>query len=1043
MVTGYKRIKILSEAEINDLYSLPKFTLEEKIVFFTLNKKERQFVEKIPDISSKVYAILQLGYFKAKGRLFSFNYEDVQQDLDYVLTQYFTIQNKHKSILLKAKKEETNKKILALLNFRDFNDKAHKELVEQALLLARIHANHLDIFRELLSQIQIRQITLPSYTILQGIISLAISIEFKRIDNILTSNISQAFETFLSNMTQSGSTVNLSILKIEPKNFKYLELKAECAKSLTYSEYYKLSKQLIDKLEISPKCIRYYAGIADEYNIYRLEKLSRRLIKLCLLCYINQRYKEIINNLITSFIYYNNNFIQEANEYANQQLVLHTIHYNNNLPKVSSLLRFMGEDAEQIDHTNFWKSAYNILPKTQYLPTADYIAGQSFDFESAKWEFYVNKAKRIKGNLRMLFRSIEFCSIKKDDDLMQAISFLKDVFDKDLPLSKVATDKFPDKFIPKNIRKYLHIAKNDSTAKSESTKQARTNSDKATKINAYHPDKYEFYLYQSIAKEIDKGNIFCNESIKYKSLSADLVSDKVWQNKDELLQKLNYPNIAVNIEQRLNELEVKLHTKILEVNRKIASKENSHIKIKESKTKDDKVDKGGKTQHKWHLINPTIEEKDDNFFAGVPNINISELLYFINEQTNFCEAFDHIKPRYSKQKADYEGIIACIVANGFSFGTYRMSRSCDISYSTLSNIEKNFLSLENLREANDIISNKIASLKVFNSWNILPDKLLAAVDGQKFETRLDTMQARYSPKYFGLKKGIVPFSMVLNHVPINCKIIGANEHESHYTYDIIYNNTSDVDPDAVSGDMHSINRVNFAALDSISKLFMPNFSDPEEQVKSLRSMKPLVLYKDCFIKPTKLANRKLITEEWENIQRIFVSLATQESTQATIISKLSSHKRYSRIKTALWEYDSILKSIYLLDFIEDDILRSQIRKALNRVESYHQLRRAIAKVHSGKFRGQTILENEVWNQCSRLLANSIILYNAIILDKLLAECIAQGNIEGINYLNSISPVRWEHINFIGKYVFLQGKSTINIEDIIAQLQKNLKTTLYT
>jgi hypothetical protein len=52
-------------------------------------------------------------------------------------------------------------------------------------------------------------------------------------------------------------------------------------------------------------------------------------------------------------------------------------------------------------------------------------------------------------------------------------------------------------------------------------------------------------------------------------------------------------------------------------------------------------------------------------------------------------------------------------------------------------------------------------------------------------------------------------------------------------------------------------------------------------------------------------------------------------------------------------------------------------------------------------------------------------------------------IEGINYLNSISPVRWEHINFIGKYVFLQGKSTINIEDIIAQLQKNLKTTLYT
>ena len=110
MVTGYKRIKILSESEINDLYSLPKFTLEEQIVFFSLNKKEKQLIKKIHDIPSKVHAILQLGYFKVKGRLFSFDYKDVLSDLDYVLTQYFTIQNKHKTILLKAKKEENNKR---------------------------------------------------------------------------------------------------------------------------------------------------------------------------------------------------------------------------------------------------------------------------------------------------------------------------------------------------------------------------------------------------------------------------------------------------------------------------------------------------------------------------------------------------------------------------------------------------------------------------------------------------------------------------------------------------------------------------------------------------------------------------------------------------------------------------------------------------------------------------------------------------------------------------------------------------------------------
>ena len=488
MVTGYKRIQILSEAEISDLYSLPKFTLEERVVFFSLNKKERQFIQKIPDISSKVHAILQLGYFKAKGCLFSFNYKDILLDLDYVLTQYFSIKDKHKKMLLKAKKEDSNKKILTLLNFKTFDDNARKKLIEHALLLTRIHANHIDIFRELLSHIQIQQLVLPSYTVLQEIISLAINIELKRIENILRDNIPSTLDTFLARITQVDSAINLSTFKIQPKNFKHLELKAECSKSLIYSEFYKLSKQLIDKLEISPKCVRYYASITDEYNIYRLDQLNKPLKDLYLLCYINQRYQQIIDNLVTSFIYYNNNFIKEAGEYDHQQFMLYTIHYNDILPKVSTLLRFMGGDAERIEHTNFWEAAYTILPKTQYLPTADYIAGQAFDFESAKWEFYVNKAKRIKSNLRMLFRSIELRSSKINDDLMQAISFLKAAFDKEVSLSRIAANKFPDKFIPKNIRKYLQIPITNTT------------STKASTVAVYHPDKYEFYVYQSICQ---------------------------------------------------------------------------------------------------------------------------------------------------------------------------------------------------------------------------------------------------------------------------------------------------------------------------------------------------------------------------------------------------------------------------------------------------------------------------------------------------------------------------------------------------------------
>ena len=41
------------------------------------------------------------------------------------------------------------------------------------------------------------------------------------------------------------------------------------------------------------------------------------------------------------------------------------------------------------------------------------------------------------------------------------------------------------------------------------------------------------------------------------------------------------------------------------------------------------------------------------------------------------------------------------------------------------------------------------------------------------ETRRETINARHSPKYFGLKKGIVSYTLVANHIPVNARIIGA------------------------------------------------------------------------------------------------------------------------------------------------------------------------------------------------------------------------------------------------------------------------------
>jgi hypothetical protein len=63
-----------------------------------------------------------------------------------------------------------------------------------------------------------------------------------------------------------------------------------------------------------------------------------------------------------------------------------------------------------------------------------------------------------------------------------------------------------------------------------------------------------------------------------------------------------------------------------------------------------------------------------------------------------------------------------------------------------------------------------------------------------------------------LRKESFPTLWSPTNIPINAYIIGANEHESHYVFDILFNNTTDIQPEIHSTDTHGANEVNFALL---------------------------------------------------------------------------------------------------------------------------------------------------------------------------------------------------------------------------------------
>jgi TnpA family transposase len=338
--------------------------------------------------------------------------------------------------------------------------------------------------------------------------------------------------------------------------------------------------------------------------------------------------------------------------------------------------------------------------------------------------------------------------------------------------------------------------------------------------------------------------------------------------------------------------------------------------------------------------------------------------------------------------------------------------------------------LETVRDANDAIANAISALPAFHLYDI-GDAMHSSSDGQRMETQIDTVNARHSPKYFGLQKGVSSYTLVANHVPINAKVIGAHEHESHYVFDLLYNNTSDIKPERHSTDTHGTNQVNFWSLYVFGYQFAPRYRDLHKKMDSLVGFQQPSQYEGFLIKPSRKANDELIENEWPTVQRIMASLAEKDATQATIVRKLSSYTRQNQTKKALWELENICRTIYILDFIDDVTLRQRVQKALNRGEAYHRLRRAVAYVNGGKFRVKTEAEQQIWNECSRLITNAIIYYNTLLLSRVYERKLAAGDQDAIAVLKGVSPVAWQHVNLIGKIEFSTSEPKVDIDALAA------------
>jgi TnpA family transposase len=1004
-----KRLQILDVDELEALYGRPRLTPEERLQYFTLTPAEHDARALLRSVPSQLYFMLQLAYFKAKQLFFTFTFAEVADDVAYLLAHAgFAAPAPSFAPLNKRTILHHRQLILDLFRYRLCAAPERQQLVARAQQAARMSSKPIYVFRELLQFLIEQRIVLPGYTVLQELAGKALMEEQQRLINLMQTHLAPhectAFDTLFAD---TDGLYTLTRLKHEPKDFSLGEMRQEIRRGDQLRPLYQLAKRIVPELEISNEGIKYYASLVGYYSVFRLRQLDPWLVYLYLLCFVTHRYQQCHDHLLSCFIHTVTQSIEDAKAAAKEQIATQRMERNADLPKVGQILKLFTSDqiAATTPFQTVRSAAFAILDRHKLDDLADYISTKVHVDELAlHWAHVEGQAKRLKRHLRPILMAMDVNATRADAPLLEAVQFLKTTFAKGRSLGQAAPDSFPTQFMPVRLKRYLY-------ALDESGQKRLIG------------DRYEVLVYRQLRNALESGDLFCRDSVRFRSFEDDLISDQDWQDKERVIAQSGLLILLQPIQDHLAALERQLEARIVAVNQRIAAGENPHFKIKR---------RGERTR--WTLQYPGGSESVNHpVFDTLRPVDVGSLLHFVNQTCPFMACFEHVLGRYVNQVVDERVIRACLVAWGTNMGLGRMGEISDIPYQTLARASENFLRLETLHAANDCVSNAIAALPIFRYYD-LGEVIHSSSDGQKFETRLHTINARHSPKYFGLQKGVVGYTLVANHIPVNARIIGAHEHESHFVFDLLFNNTTDIQPNVHSTDTHGTNEVNFVLLHMFNYQFAPRYKALQEKVRtSLYGFHHRSQYGDLILKPIRKIQTELIVEEWDNLQRIFVSLARKTTTQSIIVGKLSAYARKNKTRQALWEYDNIMRSLYLLEYIDSPPLRQNVQRALNRGENYHQLRRAVSYANFGKLRLKSEDEQQLWNECCRLITNCIIYYNAMILSRLLAHKEAAGDGAGATLLTQVSPIAWQHINFYGRYEFTKGPTPINLDAIVEEL----------
>ena len=993
-------MKILSAAEQESFDKPPVFNGEERKKFFDITAGLLNTVNDLRKPAYKIGFIVACGYFRATKKFFAIDDCNLQ-DIEYVSSKLGIQNSKYSSKNYPRSRIHNHRKIiLNLYGYHNFDADAESYIKQEITDMVRVQLKPKLIFWRCVDLLTKIHVSLPSCYQLSELILMVLNRRKQEMVDIIDQELSQNTRAVLDELLVQKhsddtqySRYKLTLLKKLSQSTKPSKVKERVDDLFYLKELYGHLETIIPQLKLGNDGIRYYANSVIKADIFQLHQRSNEDRYIHLIAFIAHQYYRLQDNLadvlLTVMQSYQNSSTREHRDLC----------YENYKQREQSFksLSILGDNALNI-FTNIDEAlksqnmtdAEKIEQIRALLPQEVIDESEEFKSSSKKiaddrsyFEILENRSIRLQNRISQIVKSLDFQGEYGTAELFEAISYFKE---KDGNITKHAPLGFLD------------------------VGQQNAINDGGT----FHTSLYKVFLFTHIASALKSGRLNLKHSYKYRTLDDYMISKKRWgKEKNELLERAELKEF-IDPAPLLETLDKALYLQYQTTNKYYLDGNNQHLKIKDNGI--------------FTIATPKQEERQgdstlQSFFPEQP-VPLTEILSTVNRHSGFLEEFEHWQQRYTKNSATDKALYAGIIGKGCAIGTPKIARiSNQINENNLSHVINWYFSLENIRAANDRVIKLMDYMELPEIYRKSKDAIHTASDGQKFTLWTDSLNANYSFKYCGKEQGVSVYTFVdERNLLWHSTVISAAERESHYVIDGLMRNDV-VKSDIHSTDTHGYSETIFAVMHLLGFSFAPRIKNLKKQTLYTFKSHKKSDHPEWQIRPDKYINEEIIKETWDDILRLVATIKLKETTASEIFNRLNSYSKQHRLYQGLKAFGQIIKSQFILQYLDDVELRQAIEKQLNNVELTNRFTRAVAVGDPRGYSQGEKEDQEISESCNRLIKNTIICWNYLYLSDKLTRLEKHPEQRQI-LLSSItrhSVMSWAHINMLGEYDFSDEK----------------------